>query len=258
MLGGRMRAPDSKRTPYAAGVLQLAQIERALVVTAHPDDVDFGAAGTVANLTDAGIEVTYCVVTDGEAGGSDRSITRAAMATIRRREQTQAAMHVGVAELVFLGRPDGRVQADFDLRRAITRVIREVRPQLVITQSPERVLDRIIGSHPDHLAAGEAALCAVYPDARNPFAFQELLDDEGLEPWSVAEVWIMSLGTGGGRVFDVTDQIERKTKALLSHVSQHTDPARTIEFVTARMAEIADTAGLPTGALAESFRVVQI
>jgi LmbE family N-acetylglucosaminyl deacetylase len=239
-------------------VLQLDQIERALVVTAHPDDVDFGAAGTVANLTDAGVDVTYCLVTDGEAGGSDRSITRAEMATIRRREQTQAAMHVGVSELVFLGHPDGRVQADFDLRRAISRVIRQVRPQLVITQSPERILDRIIGSHPDHLAAGEAALCAVYPDARNPFAFQELLEDEGLEPWSVPEVWIMSLGTAGGQVFDVTAQIERKTKALLSHVSQHTDPARTIEFVRERLAEIAGAAGLPAGSFAESFRVVEI
>jgi LmbE family N-acetylglucosaminyl deacetylase len=240
-------------------VLQPGQIERALVVTAHPDDVDFGAAGTVANLTDAGVAVTYCLVTDGEAGGSDRSMSRAEMAAIRRREQADAAMHVGVSDLVFLAHPDGQVQASLELRRAIARVIRQVRPQLVITQSSQRVLDRIVGSHPDHLAAGEAALCAVYPDARNPFAFAELLDEEGLEPWSVPEVWLFAFGAGSPvEAVDVTAQIERKTKALLAHVSQHTDPAQIIDYIRTRMAEGAQAAGLPAGSFAESFRVVQI
>ena len=179
-------------------MLRPDQIERALVVTAHPDDVDFGAAGTVATLTDAGVAVTYCLVTSGEAGGSDRSVSRAEVAELRHEEQTTAAKHVGVTELVWLGRPDGRVVADLDLRMAITRVIRQVRPQLVITQSPERVMDRIIGSHPDHLAAGEATFCAVYPDSRNPFAFPELLGDEGLEPWSVPEMWVMAFAGSPG------------------------------------------------------------
>jgi LmbE family N-acetylglucosaminyl deacetylase len=141
------------------------------VVTAHPDDVDFGAAGTVATLTDAGVHVTYCLVTDGDAGGTDRSMSRHDMAMLRRREQTDAAAQVGVTDLVFLGHGDGRVQPTLQLRADISAVIRRVRPRVVLSQSPERNLDRIYASHPDHLAAAEATLCAVYPDARNPFAF---------------------------------------------------------------------------------------
>lgn len=241
-------------------MLQPDQIERALVVTAHPDDVDFGAAGTVAVLTDAGVAVTYCLVTDGEAGGSDRTVSRTDMAALRRREQTDAAMHVGVTDLVWLGHADGRVEANLALREAISRVIRDVRPQVVITQSPQRVLDRTVGSHPDHLAAGEAALCAVYPDARNPFAFPALLDDEGLEPWSVPEVWLMAFGGRGDGLtpVDITAHIDRKVKALLSHVSQMQDPDRIVGFVRERATATATESGLAEGTLAETFRVVQI
>jgi LmbE family N-acetylglucosaminyl deacetylase len=254
-----MPAVVAGRRSYAAVVLRPDQIDRALVVTAHPDDVDFGAAGTVANLTDARVAVTYCLVTDGEAGGSDRSVSRTEIAAIRHREQSDAAMHVGVEQLIWLSRPDGRVVVDLDLRKDIARVIRQVRPQLVITQAPERILDRIVGSHPDHLAVGEATLCAVYPDARNPFAFPELLDEEGLEPWSVPEVWVMSFGgADGDSPVDVTANFERKMKALLAHVSQLPDPAQVVEFVRARLAANAAAAGLPEGALAEAFRVVEV
>ena len=97
-----------------------------------------------------------------------------------------------MSDVRFLGHPDGMVQATLELRRDISRVIRQVRPERVLTQSPERNWDFIFASHPDHLAAGEAAVCAVYPDARNPFAHPELLDDEGLEPWTVPELWIMA------------------------------------------------------------------
>ena len=240
-------------------MLRPEEIERALVVTAHPDDVDFGAAGTVATLTDAGVEVTYCLVTNGDAGGSDRSISRADMAAQRQQEQSTAAKHVGVSDLVWLGWPDGRVVADLELRGAISRVIRRVRPQLVITQSPQRVLERIVGSHPDHLATGEATLCAVYPDARNPFAFPELLADEDLEPWSVPEIWVMAFaGAPGVEVVDVTANVERKISALLSHASQHDDPAAMADLVRGWLANNARAAGLPEGAAAESFRVVEI
>ena len=136
-------------------------IERVLVVVAHPDDCDFGNAGTTAKWTDAGVTVSYCIVTDGDAGGSDRSITREQMAGIRRIEQTAAAAAVGVTDLTFLGYPDGRLTPSIELRRDITRVIRVQQPQRVITQSPVRNFTRIFASHPDHLAAGEAALCAV-------------------------------------------------------------------------------------------------
>ena len=113
-------------------------VERILVVTAHPDDVDFGAAGSVATWTGRGIEVSYCIATDGDAGGSDHSISRAEMAAIRREEQLTAARAVGVTDVTFLGFPDGRVTPSLELRAAITRVIRIVRPDRVVAQSPER------------------------------------------------------------------------------------------------------------------------
>ena len=147
-----------------------AGVERILVVTAHPDDVDFGSAGSVATWTDKGIEVAYCIVTDGDAGGFDPEVPRREIAGIRQREQTEAAKEVGVAELHFLGHPDGALYPTLEVRRDISRVIRQVRPQRVVCPSPDRQLERIYASHPDHLAAGEAAICAVYPDARNPFA----------------------------------------------------------------------------------------
>ncbi|MCU0260782.1 MAG: PIG-L family deacetylase [Ilumatobacteraceae bacterium] len=235
-------------------MLRPDEIERALVVTAHPDDVDFGAAGTVANLTDAGVAVSYCLVTDGQAGGFDHAVPRADMASIRRKEQTIAAAEVGVNDLHFLGHMDGEVVASLELRHEISRVIRTVRPQVVITQSPERNLDRVYSSHPDHTATGEATLCAVYPDARNPFAFPELLTS-GLEPWSVSEVWVM--GHHAPReVVDITHQVERKLRALHAHASQHPDPTAMDERVRAWFRMTAEQFGLPEGASAEVFRVI--
>jgi LmbE family N-acetylglucosaminyl deacetylase len=180
-------------------VLVLAddEISRILAITAHPDDVDFGAAGTIARWTDAGLEVIYCIVTDGNAGGSDRSVSRADMATLRRAEQTAAAKQVGVHDLRFLGYQDGQVEATLALRRDLARVIRQVRPDRVVSQSPERNYARPGASHPDHRAVGSATLDAVYPDARNPFAFPELLAAEGLEPWTVREVWISGTPASG-------------------------------------------------------------
>ena len=235
-------------------MLTFPEIERALVVTAHPDDVDFGAAGTVAMLTDAGVEVSYCIVTDGDAGGSDRAMARHDVAMLRRKEQTDAAKIVGVTQLFFLGYGDGRLQVTLQLRADISAVIRRVRPRVVISQSPERNLDRIYASHPDHLAAAEATLCAVYPDARNPFAFPELFDED-LEPWAVDEVWVMT-ALNGPNPIDVTAAVDRKIAALMCHVSQHTDPQRTATMVREWMINAAKQLGLPDGAAAETFRVV--
>ena len=160
-------------------MLDDSEIQRILVVAAHPDDVDFSAAGTIALWTYAGIGVTYCVVTDGDAGGHDESVSRPAMAQLRRAEQTAAAKHVGVDDLRFLGYPDGQVEATLGLRRDLARMIRQVRPDRLVCPSPERNYARLGISHPDHRAVGSAALDAVYPDARNPFAFPELLAGEG-------------------------------------------------------------------------------
>lgn len=231
-----------------------ADCERILVVVAHPDDIDFGTAGSVAVWTDMGIEVHYCLVTDGDAGGSDPSISRVEMAEIRRGEQAAAAKLVGVSDLHFLGFPDGRVEADLELRHAVTRVIREVRPQRVVAMSPERNLDRIFASHPDHLATGEATLAAVYPDSRNPFAFPDLVDN-GYEPWSVDEV-LLTVHPQSDRYVDITDVFDRKLAALLCHESQHADPARMEPLLRDWGAMTAAAAGFPEGRLAEAFRAV--
>ncbi len=232
-------------------MLDDSDVQRALVVTAHPDDVDFGVAGSVARWTSEGVEVAYCVVTNGEAGGFDERATRDEVPAMRQAEQRAAAAVVGVSDVTFLGHPDGRLAPTLELRRDISRVIRRVRPQRVVCQSPQRMWGRIFASHPDHLAAGEAALCAVYPDSRNPYAFPELLD-EGLAPWSVAEVWMMA-HEDSNRWVDITATIDRKVKALLCHASQLPDPDAIDGRMRAWAAANAGAAGLPEGSYAEGF-----
>ncbi len=241
-------------------------IERVLVVTAHPDDVDFGTGGSVAAWVASGVEVAYCIATDGDAGGSDRSVSRSDMAATRRREQTEAAAVLGVEDITFLGYPDGRLAPGLELRRDISRVIRRFRPDRVVTQSPERNWQRIAASHPDHLAAGEAATCAVYPDARNPFAHPELLE-EGLEPYSVPELWLMGVELPRSaeeaaemgaslRALDVTGTFEKKIAALRCHRSQVGAGEQLDGMLRAWLGHAARVAGLPEGNLAEVFRVV--
>jgi LmbE family N-acetylglucosaminyl deacetylase len=229
-------------------------VERVLCVMAHPDDVDFGSAGTVASWTAAGTEVVYCMVTDGDAGGFDDT-PREEMGPLRQAEQRAAAAAVGVTDVRFLGHPDGRLELTLDLRRDIARVIRQVRPQRVVTTSPERFWDRIGASHPDHMTVGESTLRAVYPDARNPFAFPELLQDEGLEAWTVSEVWL-SASPRADHAVDVTDLVELKFAALKSHVSQVSHNPDLESFVTGWMRQVAARFELPEGRLAEAFHVV--
>ncbi|WP_344952588.1 PIG-L deacetylase family protein [Sphaerisporangium flaviroseum] len=236
-------------------VLDDTDIGRVLVVTAHPDDVDFAAAGTVARLTDKGIEVVYCIVTDGDAGGFDRELDHGGMAALRRAEQTEAARRVGVKDLRFLGYRDGTVEQTLGLRRDIARVIRQVRPDRVVTSTPERNYARLGPSHPDHRAVGGATLDAVYPDARNPYAFPELLAEEGLEAWTVREVWL-SGGQANNHYVDVTTVVDRKIAALRAHVSQTSHMETLEQFVKAFLAANAQTAGLPEGSYAEGFQVV--
>ncbi|HEY2552851.1 MAG TPA: PIG-L deacetylase family protein [Streptosporangiaceae bacterium] len=236
-------------------MLDDSQISRVLVIVAHPDDVDFGAAGTVATWTDAGIEVTYCIVTDGDAGGSDPSVSRPDMAVLRRAEQTAAAKQVGVTDLRFLGYQDGQVEATLGLRRDLARVIRQVRPDRVVCPSPERNFARIGVSHPDHRAVGSSALDAVYPDSRNLFAFPELLADEKLEPWTVREVWI-SGGASPNHYVDVTETFPRKVAALRSHQSQVGDREGLEDFLRSWLQRAAAQGGLGEGRLAEQFQVL--
>jgi len=231
----------------------LDDVERVLVVMAHPDDVDFSCAGTIATFTDAGLHVTYCLITNGDAGGFDDAVDRTVIPDIRQGEQRAAAETVGVSDLIFLGYPDGRLSATQELRRDIARVIRRVRPDRVLTSAPERNYRRIGISHPDHLVAGEATLCAVYPDARNAYAHPELLAVEGLPPWTVREVWQVG-SPQPNRYVDITDVAELKIAALKCHASQTPD-MDVAQFVRTAFAAQAQMGGLPEGRLAEAFHV---
>ncbi len=232
------------------------QIERVLIVAAHPDDIDFGAAGTVATFVDAGFEVTYLLCTYGDQGGFDDT-PREQMPVIREAEQRAAAAAVGVTDVRFLdGYRDGWLEPTFGLQRDIVRVVRQVRPQRMLIPSPERNWERIQASHPDHLAAGEAAIRAIYPAARNPFAWPELMTDEGLEPWSVLEVWIMA-HQGSTHLVDVTATFDRKLAALQAHASQTGHVGDELEtMLRGWSTSIAAAAGWPEGKLAEAFTVV--
>ncbi len=256
-----MRTPAFKlwATTYAGDVTSPTLIEdvrSALVVAAHPDDIDFGAAGTVATWTAAGVAVTYCVCTSGEASGPvDRDA--AEMARVREAEQRAAAAQVGVSDVVFLRHPDGALTASMALRRDISRVIRQVRPDRVLAWSPEINWERVATTHPDHRASGEAAFAAVFPDSRNPHAHRELLDDEGLEPWSVRELWLSdSPASARNHVVDVTDTFDRKIAALRSHTSQVGDGVALEKRVRTGFGSIAREAGLGDGRYAEIFQVV--
>lgn len=231
-------------------------LQRMLVVTAHPDDVDFGAGGTVATRIGSGVDVSYCVITDGDSGGFDRTVPRSEIAGIRQGEQRKAAAALGVTDVEFLGYPDGRLAVSYELRRDITRVIRRVRPDLMVVQSPQRDLRSLAGSHPDHLAAGEAAMCAVYPDARNPFAHPELLADEGLEAHAVSQVWVMSPNDRAEHYVDVTDSFDRKLAALREHASQTAHMTDLEDRMRGWLGSQAAAAGLPEGRLAEGFLVL--
>ncbi len=239
-----------------AGRPEPQAVERALVVVAHPDDLDFGAGGTIASWTAEGTEVAYCLCTDGDAGGFDPDVPRGEIAGIRQAEQRAAAKELGVEDVTFLGYPDGRLAVSIELRRDISRVIRQKRPQRILIQSPERNWERIGASHPDHLAAGEAAIAAVYPDARNPFAHLELAA-EGLEAWTVPETWLMAGPSAAANHWvDVTDTFERKVAALQAHVSQTAHMDDLEGMLRGWLGPNATNGGLPEGRLAEAFRVV--
>ena len=224
-------------------------LERVLVVVSHPDDAEFLAGSTIALLTAAGARVDYVVTTDGGRGTEDPDITPEQLSTTRRAEQRAAADILGVTDIVHLDYPDGYLQPTLDLRRDITRQIRRFRPDLVITQNPQRRLDfnPYIG-HPDHLATGEATLASVYPAARDHLNFPELRTDEHLEPWKVRQVLVSGVEEPN-LWLDVSETFETGLAAILAHTSQ-VDP----DDVTERMRERARLVGEPQGiGLAQAF-----
>jgi len=228
-------------------------IKKALVIVAHPDDIDFGVAGTVAALTKHGVEVAYCLVTSGDAGGDASTHTKAERAAYREAEQTSAAKVVGVTDLTFLGYADGEVEVTLQLRKDISRAIRIHQPDLVITQNPERNWDRMFASHPDHMAAGEATVRAIYPDARNPHFKPELLD-EGHQPHTVKQLWFSS--PNPTMVVDITKTIDTKIEALKCHESQVGGNENLDTMIREWAATTAKANGMKKKRFAEAFRVV--
>lgn len=191
-----------------------------LVILAHPDDPEFFCGGTIARWVQAGHKVSYCLLTCGEKGTKDRTITTDTLCSIRQKEQHTAAALLGVNDVRFLDHPDGYLVPDLELRKEITRVIRQAQPDVLVTCDPTNLYVReTYLNHPDHRAAGQATLDAVFPAARDHLNFVELWRDELLEPHIVREVWI-SLVQDPNVAVDISDQFELKLDALSQHVSQ--------------------------------------
>lgn len=222
-------------------------IQRVMVITAHPDDAEFGAGGTVARLVKEGKEVVYCVVTNGDKGSSDRSMTPERLAAIRQEEQRHAARVLGVDTVDFLGFPDCEVENTRESRMAVTAAIRRHRPDRLIIQHPHRTKN-LGASHRDHRTVAGIALDCVYPLARDHMAFPELLA-QGLEPHKVREVYMM-WWESPEVVVDITDTIDLKLEALACHASQLPDMAAVERRVRERAALLGRAAGY---AYAEAF-----
>jgi len=185
-----------------------------MVVSPHPDDCEFGIAGTVARLTKEGKQVVYVICTNGDKGTSDRSLTPEKLAEIREKEQLAAAKVLGVKETIFLHYPDQGLEDCHEFRRDLVRQIRQFKPFVVATADPYRKYMW----HRDHRIAGIVTLDAVFPYSRDHLAYPELLD-EGLEPHKVREMWFWGAEEPNHRL-DITDTIDTKLAALGCHKSQ--------------------------------------
>lgn len=233
------------------------RVERVLCFAAHPDDLDFGAAGTIAAWTAAGVAVSYCIMTDGDAGGFDPA-HRAEIIALRATEQERAAALVGVTDIHYLHERDGFLEPNHLVMYEVVRLIREIRPDVVLSMHPERDWNRIQKSHPDHLAVGEAVTRAIYPAAENPFAYPELAES-GLEAYKVPWLWLYAGPEERENHFvDVTEHLESKLAAIHVHVSQHPDAESMETVVRDGMRLNAQRAGLRDGGSAEAFHVVAV
>ncbi|HET7685848.1 MAG TPA: PIG-L deacetylase family protein [Candidatus Limnocylindria bacterium] len=228
--------------------------DRVLVVAAHPDDIEFGAAGTVARWVHEGAAVRYLVATRGDKGSDDPATDPAALATLREREQRDAAATIGVEGVDFLDEPDGQVEPSLALRERITRAIRAFRPEIVMTHDPTVLfVNNEWVNHPDHRAVGQVTVDAVFPTARDPLNFREHLEI-GLEPWKVAELFLWSTNEAN-QLVDVGDCLEAKIVALSRHASQFRHFDETARWVRRQAEELGERAGYRA---AEGFRRVML
>ena len=212
--------------------------ESVMGIFAHPDDAEFTVAGTVARWTRGGCHVVYVLCTDGDVGTHDPNLTRKQLAAIRRQEQRDACQVLGVQDVVFLGNGDGMLQPTLDLRRDLVRVIRKYKPEVVLCGDPTAFFygDDYI-NHPDHRAAAQAALEAVFPAASMPLLFPELAT-EGLSPHQVKQVYVWGAPESNVWV-DIAETLDRKIGALRKHKSQMGDWDPT-EMITRWASERAD------------------
>ncbi len=220
-----------------------------MLVVAHPDDSEFGAAGTVARLHQEGKRVVVVQVTSGDRGSPDRNANPAEVAATREAELQEAARRLGGSEVVFLRCPDGELMPDLSLREKITRMLRTHRPDVVITHDPFRPY----ALHPDHRAVGLATTDSVYPTARDPLYFAEHLQ-EGLEPHKVAEIWYFG-AEHPDKFIDITDTFDDKINALMAHASQVGTGEGLADRMRERAAEVAEGQDFE---LAEAYKVVQL
>jgi LmbE family N-acetylglucosaminyl deacetylase len=232
----------------------IENLTRVMAIMAHADDAEFGYAGTIAKWVRQGKEVTYVLVTNGNKGSADPNITHEQLVELRKAEQLAAAEVLGVKEVVFMGYPDGELEHTLGLRRDLTRVVRQHKPDIAIVPDPTTwyFRDNYI-NHPDHRAVGEAALAAIYPSARDRLTFPELLA-EGLEPHKVQDVYITVSNELNSWV-DISETIEIKIAALREHKSQLSDP-EAVEKMVREWAEFGAT-GLEVR-YAERFRRITL
>ncbi len=231
-----------------------AERRRVLVVSAHPDDIEFGAGGTIPRWVDEGWDVRYVIVTSGQRGVQDAGQDPEAFGRLRQDEARAAAKVSGVTDVTFLGYMDTEVVYSRELQRDLSREFRRHRPHRLLTMTPEQLSDYGFVNHPDHRTVATAVLDITVTGGTTAAIFPELQTEEGLPPWhDLEEIWLMARG-GGSEVIDVTPYFERKVSALEAHASQMAQLRVNLREVIGRRLE---TVGARHGyRYAESFRVV--
>jgi LmbE family N-acetylglucosaminyl deacetylase len=227
------------------------EVQRAMAIYAHPDDAEFGMAGTVAKWAKAGVEFTYCMVTNGASGSQDPDMTRERLRDIRAAEQSEAAKILGVKNVVFLEFEDGYLEPTIDVRRAVARQIRIHKPDVIFTMDPTTRYGGGYVNHPDHIAAGEVVLRSINPDASTRQMLPELWQKERLEPHKPKALFLMAFGAPD-TIVDVSDVVDIKIKALLAHRSQI--DADSVDFIKGWMKEAGKKKRY---AYAEGFKVMR-
>lgn len=244
-------AHEAEASPEPAGPKKIA------VIMAHPDDAEFICGGAVARWAEEGNEVVYVLLTSGDKGSDDPEMTPERLVATREAEQREAARILGVKEVTFLKYPDAYLEPNLELRKALVRVIRRLKPDVVVCQDPTvRWADSQYINHPDHRAAGEATLAAIFPSARDRLTFPELLA-EGLEPHRVAEVYLAGAQTPDVAI-DVSAQMEKKIDSLRAHASQVGDYMSEIEPMIRKWAEETAAQHPGNGEYVESFKYFKL